>query len=132
MKFFTLLLIFFIGLSNAEKYHFVSINKLIEQEIGQLVLSQVYKSLNINITITPLPGKRAQHEATAGISDGEIMRIFSYDLENPTTIRVPTPYYYLETMAFIKKDSGIKINNKEDLQQNKQCCLLNEEEPMWH
>jgi len=45
------------------------------------------------------------------------MRIFSYGVENPTTHRVPTPYYRLETMAFIRKGSGIKISNKKDLNQ---------------
>jgi polar amino acid transport system substrate-binding protein len=43
------------------------------------------------------------------------MRIFSYGIENSTVIRVPTPYYYLETMAFVRKDSDIIINNAEDL-----------------
>jgi len=112
---FLIVFFMFVGLSDAEEYHFVSINNLIEQEIGQIVLPQVYKKLGINITITPLPGKRAEFEATSGNSDGEIMRVFSYGLENPTTVRVPTAYYYLETMAFIKKGSGVKISNKNDL-----------------
>ena len=43
------------------------------------------------------------------------MRIFTYGQENPTTIRVPTPYYYLETMGFVRKNSGIKIRSKKDL-----------------
>jgi len=105
----------FVAFTNAEEYHFVSINNLIEQEVGRIVLPQVYKSLGIDITIVPMPGKRAQYEATSGNIDGEIMRIFTYGLENPTTHRVPTPYYYLETMAFIKKGSGVKISNKNDL-----------------
>jgi len=105
----------FVALANAEEYHFVSINNLIEQEVGRIVLPQVYKSLGIDITIIPMPAKRAQYEATSGNSDGEIMRIFTYGLENPTTHRVPTPYYYLQTMAFIKKGSGVKISNKNDL-----------------
>ena len=73
------------------------------------------RKLGIDITITPLPAKRAQLEATSGKSDGEIMRIYNYGEENPTTIRVPTPYYSLETMAFIKKNAGIAITKKEDL-----------------
>jgi len=105
----------FVALANAEEYHFVSINNLIEQEVGRIVLPQVYKSLGIDITIIPMPAKRAQYEATSGNSNGEIMRIFTYGLENPTTHRVPTPYYYLQTMAFIKKGSGVKISNKNDL-----------------
>ncbi|MCF2857744.1 transporter substrate-binding domain-containing protein [Pseudoalteromonas sp. SMS1] len=99
----------------AEQYHFVSINFLIEQEIGRIVLPEIYKRLDIDIKITPLPGKRAQFEASTGLKHGEIMRIFSYGEETPSTIRVPTPYYYLETMAFVRKDSGVKIDSVDAL-----------------
>jgi hypothetical protein len=99
----------------ANKYHFASIEYLIEQEIGRIVLPQIYKNIGIDITITPLPGQRAELEANNGKKDGEIMRIFSYGNENISSIRVPTPYYYLETMAFVRKGSLISINNKEDL-----------------
>ena len=112
-----LFFLIFINVCSANEYHFVSINNLIEQEVGRIVLPQVYKKLGIDITITPLPGKRAQYQATSGLSDGEIMRIYSYGEENPTTYRIPTPYYQLETMAFIKKNRSIKINKKEDLSQ---------------
>lgn len=101
--------------SLASHYNFASIELLIEQEVGRIVLAQVYKNIGINITISPLPGKRAQHVANAGIKDGEIMRIWTYGDDNPNTIRVPTPYYYLETMPFVLKNSKISILLKEDL-----------------
>jgi len=101
--------------SAAQEYHFVSIEKLIEQEVGRIIIPEIYKKLGIKVTISPLPGKRAQSEAVSGELDGEIMRVWSYGEENPTTIRVPTPYYHLETMPFVKKGSEIKISNKEDL-----------------
>jgi len=100
---------------HSQEYHFASIEKLTEQKIGKIIISEVYNKLNIEVEITPLPGIRAQVEAATGSKDGEIMRIWTYGLETPTTIRVPTPYYYLETMAFIKVNSGIEIDNKEDL-----------------
>lgn len=100
---------------NAKDYHFVSINDLIEQEVGRVVLPILYAKLGLNITITPLPGKRAQHSAASGSSDGEIMRIYSYGNENTTNIRVPTPYYKLETMAFVRHGSDISIKSKDDL-----------------
>lgn len=103
----------------AEEYHFVSIKGLIEQEVGRIIIPEIYKNLGMKVTIKPLPGKRAQQLATSGKKDGEIMRIFTYGIENPTTIRVPTPYYYLETMAFIKKNSGIVIKSREDLKKYK-------------
>jgi polar amino acid transport system substrate-binding protein len=64
------------------------------------------------------PGKRRltpTHAATAGGKDGEIMRIWTYGKENPTTLRAPTPCYQLETMPFYKKGRGVVINNKTDL-----------------
>ena len=96
----------------AQPYHFVSIEHLAEQEIGRIVLPQVYRGLGIEISISPLPGKRAQLELTSGRKDGEIMRIWSYGVENPKLIRVPTPYYHLETMAFFKRDEEIHIPGK--------------------
>lgn len=98
----------------AEKYHFASIEGLVEQEIGRIILAEVYKKLGIDIVIIAMPGKRAEREATAGMVDGEIMRIWSYGEENPSTIRVPTPYYYLETTAFVKKND-IVVAVKADL-----------------
>ncbi|AQS39013.1 hypothetical protein Sps_03898 [Shewanella psychrophila] len=99
----------------AADFDFVSIEKLIEQEVGRVIIPKVYSKLGIEITITPMPGKRAQQMANSGSKDGEIMRIYSYGNETPNTIRVPTPYYYLETMAFIKQGSDVVINSRKDL-----------------
>jgi ABC-type amino acid transport substrate-binding protein len=67
--------------------------------------------------VTPFPGNRAQYAADSGMQDGEIMRIATYGNEALNTIRVPTPYYYLETMPFVLKNSDIVINSKQDLAQ---------------
>lgn len=118
MMFRIALFFLFLGLSAlcvAETYHFVSIENLAEQRIGKIIIPRIYKKLNKQVTITPLPGKRAHKLAKSGIKDGEIMRIFSYGVENKMLIRVPTPYYHLKTMAYIRKDSGIVINTIDDL-----------------
>lgn len=101
--------------TSGKDYHFASIEKLIEQEVGRIVLPQIYKKLGIDIKISPLPGKRAQYVASSGELDGEIMRIWTYGEENPDQIRVPTPYYYLETMAFYLPEQNIEINDVSDL-----------------
>ncbi len=93
----------------------VSIELLIEQEVGRIVLPQLYQNIGITVEVTPLPGKRAQYVANSGMKDGEIMRIRSYGDEALNTVRVPTPYYYLETMPFVLKSSGIVIKNRQDL-----------------
>jgi len=118
---FILVFLFFVAYntSSAQEYNFVSIHGLIEQEVGRIIIPEIYKKLNINVSITPYPGKRAQAEVLSERNAGEIMRIWTYGEENPHTVRVPTPYYYLETTAFIKKSSGIKIDNKNDLKKYK-------------
>jgi hypothetical protein len=44
-----------------------------------------------------------------GGTDSEIMRIWSYGIDSPDMIRVHTAYYYLQTGAFIVKDSDVVI-----------------------
>ena len=100
---------------SSAKYQFGSIEYLIEQQIGALVLPQIYHNLGIEINITPLPANRAQQLARLGRTDGEIMRIWTYGVQNPSLIRVPTPYYTLETMPFVLKRSNITIAKKLDL-----------------
>jgi polar amino acid transport system substrate-binding protein len=112
---FLSLLVCMPGYTKPADYNFVSIEGLIEQEVGRVILPQVYKKMGKEITITPLPGVRAQVMATSGKKDGEIMRIWTYGENDSTVIRVPTPYYSLETMCFVKKGSGITVNSKEDL-----------------
>ncbi len=92
-----------------------SIELLIEQEVGRIVLPQIYQNIGISVAVTPFPGKRAQYAANSGSKDGEIMRIWTYGNEALNTVRVPTPYYYLETTPFVLKNSGINIESQQDL-----------------
>jgi polar amino acid transport system substrate-binding protein len=107
------------ALSQTIHYNFASIELLIEQEVGRIVIPQIYKNIGINIAVTPLPAQRAQFVANTGEKDGEIMRIWSYGSENIQTIRVPTPYYYLETMPFSLKERQLDIRDKKDLKKYK-------------
>jgi ABC-type amino acid transport substrate-binding protein len=122
MKRILVALLILIGITSftfAADYNYVSIKGLIEQEVGREIIPKIYEKLGYTVTITPLPGKRAQLEATSGTKDGEIMRIYTYGENNPTVVRVETPYYYLETMGFIKEGSGIVIKSKADLARHK-------------
>lgn len=112
---FLVLSIFFSLISMAEDYKLVSIEGLYEQQVGQIVLPALYKKLGIDITITAMPGKRAMMEAVSGRKDGEIMRIWSYGTEYPDMVRIPTPYYQLETMAFFQEGDDIHVTSIKDL-----------------
>ena len=115
IRFFLILFVFLSLSSKASDYDLVSIAGLYEQQVGQIVLPEVYKKLGIDITITAMPGKRAMLEVVSGRKDGEIMRIWSYGIEYPETIRIPTPYYKLETMAFFQEGDDIQVKSAKDL-----------------
>ncbi|WP_238937617.1 hypothetical protein [Pseudoalteromonas sp. S16_S37] len=57
MKYLLLLFSLICLPSHSETYHFASINYLIEQEVGRIVISEIYQQLGIDIIITPLPKK---------------------------------------------------------------------------
>lgn len=99
----------------AEEYHFAAISNLYEQEVGEIILTDVYRRAGLEMKVTRMPGQRAIMEATSGRVDGEIMRIWSYGIEHPELVRVPTSYYFLETLAFYKKGSDVEVNSVDDL-----------------
>ena len=96
-------------------YRFVAIENLFEQKVGALVIPKVYAKLGLSVSIEPMPGKRAIAEATSGRLQGEIMRIWTYGEEHPEVIRVPTPYYQLETRVFYKEGADVVVHRREDL-----------------
>ena len=111
-----LLLLALTQVSYAQQYHFAAISNLYEQEVGEIILADIYRRAGLEMTVTPMPGQRAIMEATSGRVDGEIMRIWSYGVEHPQLVRVPTSYYFLETMAFYKEGSDVEVNSVEDLE----------------
>lgn len=94
---------------------FASIEELAEQKIAEEVITHVYDKIGIDVIVFSFPGKRAESEVYSGQLDGEVMRIYSYGETNPEVFRVPTPYYYLETMGFVHKDNPVSISNLDDL-----------------
>lgn len=99
----------------AEEYHFAGISGAYGHMVGEIMMTHIYTELGYDLKITRFPPKRAEIEAKHGRVDGEIMRVWSYGIDNPELIRIPTSYYYLETMAFYKKGSGINIHSSEEL-----------------
>jgi hypothetical protein len=98
---------------------FASIEHLAEQEVAAKILCSIYERLGIQISIEPMPGKRAHIECVSGNYDGETARIYSYGNSNPTLMRVPTPYSNLDTTAFALKSKNISIKSKDDLKKYK-------------
>ncbi|BEU03942.1 ABC transporter substrate-binding protein [Agarivorans sp. OAG1] len=100
-------------------YKYAAIEHLFEQKVGIVVLTAIYKKLGLSIEVNPLPAKRAQLEASNGMLDGEVMRIWSYGEQNPQLVRVPTPYYSLNTTAFYLSERALAISTLSDLERYK-------------
>lgn len=98
-----------------KNYQYGAIEFLVEQEVGKLVVPEIYRRLGLHATILSYPANRAQELAKSGKTDGEIMRIWSYGLEHKNLLRVPTPYHELETMPFVMANSGIHITEQSQL-----------------
>ena len=108
-KYLILFSLFFIttGLISAEDYHFVYVENQPLQKICSLILSRIYGKIEIDINLSSMTANRAEKEASTGAVDGEVARITMYGVNNPNLIKVPTPYYRVETMAFVRADSLI-------------------------
>ncbi|RSD31932.1 substrate-binding periplasmic protein [Vibrio pectenicida] len=103
----------------ADEYTFASLANHPEQTISGKIMTEIYGQLGYAIEVTPLPGLRAQSAANSGKVAGEVARIWEYGDQTPNVIRVPTAYYSLKTVGYALSNSGIKVNNKEELSQYK-------------
>ncbi|RKF20187.1 hypothetical protein DBZ36_07025 [Alginatibacterium sediminis] len=101
----------------ANSIHLVSIEGLIEQQIGSLIITEVYQQLDIELSIETRPGRRAQQDVSSGYKDGEVLRIFEYGEQISNVIRVPTPYYQLETRAFSLSKANLDIVSIKDMEE---------------
>ncbi len=101
--------------SYGKKLTFGAIQHLTEQQVGALVLTEVYRRMGIDVEIHWLPAKRAEIYAQQGKLDGEVMRIMAYGENKPSVVRVPTPYYTIQATAFVHKLSGIVLTSESDL-----------------
>lgn len=95
--------------------NFVRIDGSADQAVSEKLIFEIYRRAGIEITITPMPSKRALLESSEGIKDGETMRIGSVGIKYPTLIRVPTPISSIRTQAFAKKGSGFTLKDSNDL-----------------
>ena len=99
----------------AEVYPFAGIKGLAEQEVGELIFKKICKNQRLECHIDMLPANRAERYVNASSSAGEIMRIWEYGYDNPDLIRVPTPYYNLQTALFVRNDNRLNIYSLQDI-----------------
>jgi hypothetical protein len=104
------LVLFSLYAESKESLHFVRIEGVAEQIIGERILYEVYRRAGMSIIVHSLPGKRAAYEAATGSKDGEMLRIESYGIGRDSLIRIPIPVAYIYTQAFALRGFSFKEN----------------------
>jgi hypothetical protein len=105
--------------ATAESLRFARNENLPEQDVAEAVFRQVMRNLKVNVVIDAVPPARANMLNLSAAVAGEVARIESYGAKNPSLIRVEPGHYYLTSVAFARKDSGIKLAGVADLAQYK-------------
>ncbi len=100
---------------NLTSLNFSANEKLVEQQVAEILIKNIYSKIGMIANVYPVPPLRANLQNLNLESDGEIARIYPYGEKNPSLIRVEPPYYYLTTTGFCLKSKRIKLTNKEDL-----------------
>lgn len=106
----------FKSLAKAEviNLNFASNEKLIEQEVAELLIQYIFVGTDVRLTVKPLPPLRANHSNLDKLIDGEIARIYEYGESFKELVRIEPPLYYLETVVYCK-DPHKKFSKFEEL-----------------
>ncbi|QIR14904.1 substrate-binding periplasmic protein [Shewanella aestuarii] len=103
------------GPHTQKQYHFVSVENSSVQTIGKIVFQQICYKTQLNCYVDMLPAPRAERRMLDAATSGEVMRVWSYGVDNPQFLRVPTPYYHIQTAMIVRGDSGYNITRVEEL-----------------
>jgi hypothetical protein len=115
----TLVLLSSLTATAQPQLRFARNENFLEQDVAEAVFRQAMRNLKMDVLIDPLPPARANMLNLSGVVVGEVARIKSYGMKNPTLIRVEPGHYYLTTVVFARKDRGIKLAGPADLAQYK-------------
>ena len=86
------------------------------QKVGQVILNHAYNKLNLKVTYQSAPAKRSLLMSSRGELDGETARTWELGITHPTLLRVPTPLFKFEGVAY--RLNGPPINKVEQLEPN--------------
>lgn len=84
---------------------FAKIDGLPDQFLGEYILREVYKALQISVHFQTLPAKRALSMSNDGRVDGETRRLVFIEDAAPNLVRIPTPMDKVEAMMFSRSQA---------------------------
>ncbi|MES2049539.1 MAG: hypothetical protein V4447_14150, partial [Pseudomonadota bacterium] len=83
--------------------------------LSGVVLTEIYRRVDLDLTVLAMPPARASIEASTGRVDGEVNRVASYGAAHPTLIRIDPPLCIWTVSAFHKKTDKFTIQSAIDL-----------------
>ena len=91
-------------------------------KINQLIFTEVYQRLGINISIKIYPAERALQLANSGKVDGDLIRGAIVAKIAPNLLMIPTPFFQGKASAF-SKNKNITLNGWQSLKPYKIAIL---------
>lgn len=86
-------------------------------------LVKIYARAGFDVKISQLPSKRALHESSSGIKDGEAVRVAAIGEKFSSLIRVPTPVFTIETTAVVKAEAASTVTSVGDVKTMKAASI---------
>lgn len=100
---------------------FSSIDNINTFAMIEEVLRQAYQRLQIDISVIPLPAKRALRSANTGLSDGEAARVKSIEKEYPNLIRIDVPIRIDPMHLYVRVGDEFSVNGWDSIPKS---CVL--------
>ncbi|AZP10719.1 substrate-binding periplasmic protein [Undibacterium parvum] len=96
----------------------MQISTLSEQDpatsIAELIITEAYRRLGMQVVVRKLPGERALRSANNGEMDGELYRKLGMELDYPNLLIVPIPLLTYEVVIF-SHGTNFVVNGWESL-----------------
>lgn len=116
--------IFVIAPLQADTYSFAVAENTIDTLVSEVIIKKAYEMLGHEIEIVRLPPKRALNNASVGIYDGDVQRIYSVGHTYPNLIRIEPSINYIYGTGFVLKDSKVDVTTWEDLKKYRVGVIL--------
>jgi polar amino acid transport system substrate-binding protein len=89
---------------------FSSIDNPLNIEVERAILHRAYQRLGIEVSLLPMPAKRALRSANTGMTDGEAARVTAIEQEYPNLIRVDVPIRVLPMHLYVRAGAEFSVN----------------------
>ncbi|MGB1238987.1 MAG: substrate-binding periplasmic protein [Pseudomonadales bacterium] len=87
----------------------------VNQQIGALLLKEVYRRAAVELDIIPMTAKRSLAQSSSGRLDGEVLRIAGLSHLHPELVQLDIPLFRLQSQVFANPEHRLTIRTRSDL-----------------